>query len=869
MKTRIASTLRPGYPDNSILPRPQSAALLLLCLFLSLAPTAWAQDCSGDQCPTETGPPVVTVTQVDDQAFPQVTVSVTVSDPDGIPLDELTNVHFQLYEDGNRVPNTAFSVERNDEPSLGLVLALDVSTSPEALTELQIAATSLIDALPPQVQMAVVAFYDQVQLEQGFTRSKADLKAAIENLQAQGNYTSLNQAVQEAAALVGGRDLDRKAVVLFTDSASNIGTLSTADAINTALQANVSLYPIGLEPKAQPLALADMADLTGGQSFMLTCYNEAAPSLQTIQRHLHPGYRITFESSLPADDAGHDLSVGVTYQGEKGQAAGRLTALSDEVSVSLLGVTDGQKVSGLVNLAARATGPADIVSLEYLLNDQPLAQRSDAPYGFDWDSSALPPQTYTLSVRATDRAGNQGQAQARLQVVPPITLTLSASQPEVQTGETITVEAQVQALAQISQIEFLLDDQPLDNVPAPPYRLALEGSTQTAGEHTLTARAQDELGRQAQASLSLQFLPPPQPEPPPEAKAESKGRDWSPYLNVVVALIALLAAISTAILALVLILMWQRKRYQKQYRLSIQNLGNVRSRYKLLAQEPAGALAFQFTLNGNNLHERQITETIEVEPEQMPSPSRPPARSAQPARPAMPSAPGGLQEAKDKAGQAASAGKGLTGLLASLGALLPGSMGQSLRGKASQASMQQSKIDYAVQAPDRLGKRVQDVAAKTPQSAELASKTSSAAQEATTAAPALEPAEAPSQPATPRAQATGVSPVAAPPEVKTITRTVVEEWAQTPVVEPGQSLTVTLRIAPIQRPRRAESYPFTVTSQTMEQRRAPTVVQQGEVRIKSGAWFRYYLPPTLLFLAVLAIEVLALGFILNTIGILG
>lgn len=868
MKTRVVLTLGPRYFGNRTARRFLTAALLLASLLVSLASGVRAQDCSGDSCQSSGGPPVVTITQIDNQAFPQVIASVTVSDQDGIPLDGLTKADFQLFEDGSPIPSGSFTVRQNDSQTLGLVLALDVSTSQETLTQLQAAANTFVDGLSPQDQAAVLAFYDQVQVAQDFTQDKTDLKAAIDALQVQGNYTALNEAVRDAVAMVGARPLDRRVAIILTDSANNIGTLSTADAINAALQGGISIYTIGIEPKVDPLALEDMADLTGGQFFILTCPNQAEDSLHRVKSWLHPGYLVAFESGLQADAAEHDLSIGVTHQGQQGQTAGRFVALPGEVTVTLLGVTDGQKVGGLVGLAARASGPAAIVSVEYLLDGQPLAQRAISPYSFDWDSTSVAPQTYTLGARATDQAGNQGETQVRLKVAPPMTVTLSTTQQEAELGERVTVEAQVEALGEVTEVEFLLDDQPLGSVNAPPYRVSFDNSPHQAGEHTLTARAKDNLGRQAQGSLNLQFLPPAQPEPQPSAQAgSSNGRDWSQYLEVGVAIIALVAAVCTALVALLLIRWWQRKRYQKKYRLNIQNLGNVRSRYKLLAKDPAGALKFQFTLNGTNLHERQITEMVEVEPSPAASPLQPVARPTQADRPARPSVPGELKDTKQKASQALGAGKGMANFLASLGALLPGSAGASLRSKASQMSMQQSKMDYAMQTPDRLGKRIQDVSSKAPQAAALSSQAASVAEQAPSpqqAMPAVEQAEITPQPAAPVTQRGRPSPTTIP-----VTRTIVDRWGQTPVLEPGTSLTVDLTISPAQRPRRAQSYPFTVTSQSVEQKGAPALVQEGQVHIESGAWFRYYLPPTLAFLAVIAIEVLILGFLMTRMGILG
>ncbi len=59
----------------------------------------------------------------------------------------------------------------------------------------------------------------------------------------------------------------------------------------------------------------------------------------------------------------------------------------------------------------------------------------------------------------------------------------------------------------------------------------------------------------------------------------------------------------------------------------------------------------------------------------------------------------------------------------------------------------------------------------------------------------------------------------------------IENWAETPYIEPGKSLTVDLWIEPI-RPRRTRRYDFTVTARSVEQDDAPLVVEHGDLEIE-------------------------------------
>jgi hypothetical protein len=68
--------------------------------------------------------------------------------------------------------------------------------------------------------------------------------------------------------------------------------------------------------------------------------------------------------------------------------------------------------------------------------------------------------------------------------------------------------------------------------------------------------------------------------------------------------------------------------------------------------------------------------------------------------------------------------------------------------------------------------------------------------------------------------------------------------AQTPFIEPGETLAVDLLIEPV-KPFDAQYYPFTINSSSLEQTEREPVVEQGSVQIQGLAWYRRYLLPIL------------------------
>jgi VWFA-related protein len=473
---------------------PRNIAVTLLALLLALGPSAGvsARNCDDGRdkaggFPEEDDGLVVTITHVDSQSFPQVMAYVTVSDAGGWPLGVLTAADFQVFEDGSQVPAASLVVEmkrddsrRDDSQDLGLVLALDVSTPDATLDRIQEATKSLVDALGPQDEVAVIVFSDNVRVAQDFGTSKDELRAAIDALEPGGGYTALNEAILEAVSMAGALPPGRNMVVVVTDSENNIGSLSAADAVNKALESGVLVHTIGFGPKVEPQALEDIARLTGGQSHILPGPEEVEAGLQALEVLPRLGYWVIFPSGLQADDAEHDLSISITHAGAAGQAQIRFAAVPGEVIVALLDadkslpITDGQTVGGVVNLAAEVTAPAPIASVEYLLDGKLLTKlyttsaADGAPYSFDWDSTTVEPGVYTLSVKAEDSAGNEGEVQTHLSVAPPVAVRLLTPPQEVALGDRITVEAQVDALAEVAGVEFLLDGKPLGSDDTPP-----------------------------------------------------------------------------------------------------------------------------------------------------------------------------------------------------------------------------------------------------------------------------------------------------------------------------------------------------------------------------------------------------------------
>jgi VWFA-related protein len=835
------------------IPRIIVVALSTLVLTLALVAGAGAQN----------GGPAIAITRVDSQGFPKVTAYVTVSGEDGWTPLGLTKADFSILEDGVAVPAASIAVESDTSQGLYLVLALDLSMNAAPLAEVKEATLAFIDTLGSADKIAVIAFYDEVSVVQDFTNNKEVLRAAINALTAKGNYTALNEAAFEAVNMAGALPTGRKAVVMLTNSRDNISTISTDKIIDEARSANTPIYIIGFD-KARPDVLEAITTATGGRSFVLSKTIQIQDSFQAIGGLLEQGnYAVTFKSGLKADNAEHNLVISVTQQGKQVQATGRFVAVTSQVTVSLPDLAEGQTVRGIVNLAVQITATTPISSVEYLLNGRSLATVTTPPYGFKWDSTSLEPGTYHLTAKVVDQAGNQGQAEVNLKVVRPLSVTVSTSQTEIKSGDQFTVESEVETLAEVVRVEFLLDGKFVGSDDTPPYRFSFDSGAYPPGEHIITVHAEDSLGWKAEANLPVRFLAPPAPQPTLSWRAlvERLRLGELPRSLAVVGVIAVaFGVVVVFFIGLVIIVRSQKQRFRKTFRLEISNLGNVRSSYALRAEDPVSALKFQFAVHGVVLPQRAVPQVTKVAAEAVAE--APPARPAPPSLPISPGGGGARQAARSEGGgalqtadQAMGTASGIAGIVSSIASLLPGSMGAPLQRAVSPVYQTQMQVSGTrLQAQSQIGQAtsVSDKVAR--------AKPASAPQK-----PGLPPAPQvqEEQPAF-AADTTQPSRAVARPRAALVTtapQPVAETWVQTPFLAPGETLTIDLLIAPLN-PYRTQDYSFKLISRALGQEGAPLAIEEGNVRIVGISWFRRLLPFLIFAIVTITIMSLAVAFLL-------
>ncbi len=175
-----------------------------------------------------------------------VTVLATVRDSGGRVVKDLTRDDFALSEDG--VPQTIRYFSRESDLPLTIGLLIDTSRSQVDVMEPERKASYqfLNQVLRPNRDQAFVAHFDtRVEVVQGFTSSRQELRAALDQLEVPVEVaTLLYEAIRQTSETMMRPRQGRKAFILLSDGVSFRDKTSIGTAIEYAQRADTIIYSI-------------------------------------------------------------------------------------------------------------------------------------------------------------------------------------------------------------------------------------------------------------------------------------------------------------------------------------------------------------------------------------------------------------------------------------------------------------------------------------------------------------------------------------------------------------------------------------------------------------------------------------------------
>ncbi|HUR46609.1 MAG TPA: Ig-like domain-containing protein, partial [Candidatus Saccharimonadales bacterium] len=158
-----------------------------------------------------------------------------------------------------------------------------------------------------------------------------------------------------------------------------------------------------------------------------------------------------------------------------------------------------------ITLGASAIMPNPVTSVSWFDNGTLIGSDNSAPYGFTWNTATL--GSHTITATATDGASTINSTNIVIISVhpnqPPVISALTNDQNAAQilTGSLLTYTAVATDDGRVTNVEFRVDGTVRWDDPSTPFTFAW--CDMTAGTHTLTAIASDDIGAKTTNSVNI------------------------------------------------------------------------------------------------------------------------------------------------------------------------------------------------------------------------------------------------------------------------------------------------------------------------------------------------------------------------------
>lgn len=247
------------------------------------------------------------VPQVDNSAFPKVTMYAQMVDAQGQAIESVDTSYFTLAEfdaAGNKYVGTIDEiapVALGDAMNINLVI--DQSGSMDERSKMmnaKQAANVFVGEITKNDSNSteITAFDSYVYNVQPFTTDSVLLSSAIDSLLPQGQtalYDALYWSIQRTNLKSGSR-----VVIAFTDGAENASYYSKSDVIELSNMTGIPVYVIGIGDEIERSDLTELASSCNGQYFDAAT-DDLAHTLESIYSSIYSEqrnmYRVVFTSS--------------------------------------------------------------------------------------------------------------------------------------------------------------------------------------------------------------------------------------------------------------------------------------------------------------------------------------------------------------------------------------------------------------------------------------------------------------------------------------------------------------------------------------------------------------------------------------------
>ncbi len=236
-----------------------------------------------------------------------VRVDVLVT-KDGQPVRGLVPGDFEVLDNG--VPQQV-ELATFEQIPLNVVLALDMSESVtgDRLDHLRNAGGSLLDALAPDDQVALLTFSHAVVQGAPLTRDVAQVRAGLGRATPSG-LTALVDATF-TGMMVGESDAGRSLLIVFSDGVDTSSWLAADAALQTAKRSDVVIYAVSAGAPRDADFLDDITELTGGRFLKVESTKGLGAIFLSVLQEFRQRYLVSYSPQGVARDGWHRLEVRV------------------------------------------------------------------------------------------------------------------------------------------------------------------------------------------------------------------------------------------------------------------------------------------------------------------------------------------------------------------------------------------------------------------------------------------------------------------------------------------------------------------------------------------------------------------------------
>ncbi len=244
-----------------------------------------------------------------------ISVTVSITDPQGRFITGLTKDAFQVYEDKVAQEISFFSA--HDAPaSVGIVFDLSGSMQGEKIRRAREALSHFIQTSHPDDEYCLIGFNDHAQVLMDHTSDGAALINRLAGLQPGGD-TALYDAVVLGLEQISHGKWPRRALIVISDGEDNNSRMSYRKIRQMVKEADVMIYGILIRDYVSrgigELVMDELSRVSGGKYFLAENTDQMTAAFEKIALELRQQYSLGYvPAGFVADGKWRKIKIKVT-----------------------------------------------------------------------------------------------------------------------------------------------------------------------------------------------------------------------------------------------------------------------------------------------------------------------------------------------------------------------------------------------------------------------------------------------------------------------------------------------------------------------------------------------------------------------------